>query len=516
MYAQIDYTEKVGNGPYGINEIGCFLTAFCNLLSRFGENIDPPTLNSYFIKTNDYLLDPEDGAGVKDDLSWSSIVDFAAPIHVVKINGPGWPSSNNAIVEFHYKSARTGAETTHFCLVEDAAAHTIVDSWDGKVKSPGEYGEPVASAEYTEITPVPVVTSVNPPTPAAAAANSFEVVVEIPGYGNSNNAANHKDPITKVQAGSYNIYNAFHGMVNVTSKPGTPGSWINPDDNVKPAPVKPVDNPVVEPNTNAINEVVTITTAMLMVREGPSTTSPANEANTADGNLHLNDAITVTGWVHAEDVTGNDVWLRTVRGNWVWSGGTNFDLNQTKTPEVTAKPAVETPAAPIVKPQMVNNVAAAVNKVDTVQVKVNPWQDSYKPSAGTYKLISDVTITDLSGKGQSVLAAKGTIVDQAGIFIKDGVKYARTVNSAKNGVWYGVPANQLIATSTTANTTDLVKPTSQPITDDLEDDLDALFHDIEQEDVLFSKKLKGREQIVADVAKAESFVSKIFNKNRKV
>lgn len=378
--------------------------------------------------------------------------------------------------------------------------------------------------------PIPSTGSSAPNTHAVANAG-FNVAIEVKGYATANDAANHinYDGKTIVKPGDYHIFNEYKGMINVTDNPNVPGSWINPEDEkpVPPAPAAPVlnhDTPAVEPGTTAINETVTITANTLMVREAPETTAPANEANTPDGNLHTHDVITVTGWFHGESVQGNDIWLRTVRGNWVWSGGTDFNLDQTKTAEVVNKP-VETPAPvtdtpvdkPVVKPEMVNNVAAAISKGENVPVKVTSWQESYKPSAGTYKLISDVKIADLAGSGQTVIATKGTIVEQAGTFTKDGVKYARTVNSLKNGVWYGVPSDQLVATADPSKVAvDIIKPEVNPnLITEVEDDLDALFHDIEQEDVLFNQKLHGKEQIVADVAKVESFVGKIFNKNKR-
>lgn len=372
-------------------------------------------------------------------------------------------------------------------------------------------------------TPLPSTGSSAPNTHAVANAG-FNVSIPVKGYATANDAANHInwDGKTMVGAGDYNIFNEYKGMVNVTTKPNVPGSWINPEDE-KPAPVVNHDTPAVEPNTTAVNETVTITAApFLNVREAPDTTSPAHEANTSDGNLHPGDAIAITGWVHGESVTGNDIWLRTVRGNWVWAGGTNFNLDQTKTTEV--KPAESTPVAattepPVVKPQLVNNVTPAI-KGDFVKVKVANWQHSYKPSNGIYKLVSDVTITDLSGDPghNPVIAIKGTIVDQAGTFIKDGVKYARTAKSVQNGVWYGVPADKLIPVQNPAASgkVDVVKPGSSVavLEEDVEDGLDDIFKDLSNNDDELMK-LHGKDVLVADVAKVESFIGRVFNKNRK-
>ena len=179
-YGQINYSEKVGNGPYTIAEIGCFLTAYCNLLQEtFSDNVAPPQLNTYFIEHNAYLADPEDGAGVKDDLSWNSVTKYNS--HVVvksavdhgEAQTAGWPTTNSAIVKFYYK-APNGEMTTHFCKVADHTKHTIVDSWNGETTPTGEYGQPVAWATYgapvVQAVPKPAVAPKPAPKPAPAPA----------------------------------------------------------------------------------------------------------------------------------------------------------------------------------------------------------------------------------------------------------------------------------------------------------------------------------------------------------
>lgn len=144
-YAQTNYPQIQGiNGIFTIAEIGCFNTAFCNLENRFRRPIDPLSLNGIFRDRGIYV-DVDDG--IRDDLAWSSITQYD-PDTVVTATGRGAPPSNDAIVKFIYKSYRTGQDTTHFCLTLDAAAGTIIDSWDGQVKSWNVYGGPKEWATY--------------------------------------------------------------------------------------------------------------------------------------------------------------------------------------------------------------------------------------------------------------------------------------------------------------------------------------------------------------------------------
>lgn len=143
MYAQRDYPQILGNppNPYTIAQIGCFLTSFCNLRTRYGRPVDPPTLNNFF---RDHGLYLDIGDPGRDGLAFSSISQYD-PNVVLTATGLGAPPSNNAIVKFIYNGG-----LTHFCLVNDVNNGTIVDSWDGQVKSWNVYGGPKSWATYKD------------------------------------------------------------------------------------------------------------------------------------------------------------------------------------------------------------------------------------------------------------------------------------------------------------------------------------------------------------------------------
>lgn len=67
-------------------------------------------------------------------------------------------------------------------------------------------------------------------TPAAPSGN-YQLVVDVPGYVNAGDAAARKNSNSTAKAGGYFVFNTYNGMVNVTTKPGVPGYWINPGDN---------------------------------------------------------------------------------------------------------------------------------------------------------------------------------------------------------------------------------------------------------------------------------------------
>lgn len=78
----------------------------------------------------------------------------------------------------------------------------------------------------------------------------YKIIVDkIPVYTNSSNAKNHKNSVGTWVKGIYYVFNEAYGMINITTKVGTAGAWINPVDNViKEEPVEPpkVEEPVEE------------------------------------------------------------------------------------------------------------------------------------------------------------------------------------------------------------------------------------------------------------------------------
>ena len=78
----------------------------------------------------------------------------------------------------------------------------------------------------------------------------YKIIADkIPVYTNANNAKNHKKSTGTWGKGTYYVFNEAYGMINITTKVGTAGAWINPDDNViKEEPVEPpkVEEPIEE------------------------------------------------------------------------------------------------------------------------------------------------------------------------------------------------------------------------------------------------------------------------------
>lgn len=256
-FGQKNYTNKVGNGSYTIAEIGCFVTAFSNLLVRFGyPNETPELLNVYFTEHNVYMADPADGKRVKDDLAWGSITAYNSEITVTATGSGSWPNSDNAIVEFNYEE--DGQRVTHFCLVESVANKTIIDSWDGVVKEPGQYGSPVAWASYVHKTPqsVPVANpKAKTPLSPVAPPNHTTVTTE-PGWGleriaaaaGRTDAAQIECWVAIAKANGSSDWQTFNknlkpGQKVIVPNQGGKGEGDDTDQPVPPAPVPSVNEP---------------------------------------------------------------------------------------------------------------------------------------------------------------------------------------------------------------------------------------------------------------------------------
>lgn len=78
--------------------------------------------------------------------------------------------------------------------------------------------------------------TVTKPTGTQTENGTYTLHNDVKGYISSAQAISGQNPRTTVKAGTYHIYNQANGSINVTKKPGTPGSWINPKDNKEPKP----------------------------------------------------------------------------------------------------------------------------------------------------------------------------------------------------------------------------------------------------------------------------------------
>lgn len=298
------------------------------------------------------------------------------------------------------------------------------------------------------------------PAPAAPSApgGSYTVIKSIGGYITSNNAANHIDQAGTVSAGQYSIFNQSSGMLNVTSKPGQPGSWINPADNtegVAPPPKVYTEN-VVDGVTFAVEDGAP--KAMYVTK-----TTGADKWNFKDvstwrdfksvENVPYGTEVFVVGSAHVPLPPNGGTYLMVDAdfGNFVNTGNPeNFygfnqvDLSTTKPPAlsapVTAVAAVE-PAAP----------ASQISTPAVASVAPVNWTDTYVRFAQPMKYIAVklLMVEDISGSQPPLSLPKydpGVIpevgvVTAYGTVTKDGVEYYRlgTTNDPKFTYWYCVP-----------------------------------------------------------------------------
>jgi hypothetical protein len=373
-YAQTNYSKKMGTGPYSIAEIGCFLTSFCNLLTeRFGQDVDPPSLDQWFIDNNKFIFDRDDRA--YEDLGWGSVSQFNPRVHVTGTGGPGFPPSNNAIVKFLYTSHRTGALTTHFCLVADAAAGTIIDSWDGQVKhvSSTWYGNPVGWATYAIDEP-PVIAPVQPEAPQPAAQ-----VAEAPAFTVENIPA--KEIQLKTDTSKWNLNDTTWGSFK--------------------------SNPV--SNDTA----------------GSHFTVSAIAHHKLGGSYYMPDPSQAAGYnvVDCEDYVAPVA---------VEASAPAITVVPAPTPPAEAPPIVAAPAVALPE----DHIAVTVLPKDPEAWKKSFVPGL---GVVDYKAQINVIVTDVEGLRPNQELIAGMTVKIAGTFEKDGVRYWRTVKSVENNVWYGIP-----------------------------------------------------------------------------
>lgn len=460
FYAQKNYTDKQGiDGKYTIAQIGCFMTSFCNLLQRFGKNVDPPTLNRIFTQRGIWI-DVDDG--IRDDLGWPSITAYDGNVTVSEVGGPNtWPTSNNSIVKFYFKSRQTGLMTTHFCLVANASARTIIDSWDGVMKTPGYYGEPVAWASYVNVEPIPVA----PLNPAPAAVSNeqsiryelldkprpmhikkpggaekwafgsvkkwtdFVSTGRFPEHYNTEIVAIAHVPVENDTAAYYMDAKAL-GDFAITGRPlhAIGFSWADmADGHIDPQAVIPAEP--VTPPAGAVE---------IYIQTGWGISHALKAAGWPEAGYkspHRYEQVAAmngsNNWEAFNNSlkTGQKVWVPRYTPPPPFSAIAQQEV-QPPAPEPTPAPVVETPP-PVVEKQ-------------EVRVEPNAYKSTFnKLTPELYVANEDVMVTEFDGRKQPRLLKKNDAIWIDGVFSLDGHNYARPYQAAKLGYWFGIPVGLL-------------------------------------------------------------------------
>lgn len=223
MYAQKDYPQKLGKSDNTIAEAGAFLTALANLLKRFDKEADPRTLNNFF------LIKGMDAAQLT--VGAISVYDPAIAVNTL---GVGVPQFNDSIVKMKYHSKLTGEEAITYCLVADVTQGTIVDSFDGLVKSWNVYGGPVSFVTYAQYPPL-VVTALKAPEKAPEPTpESIDVEIYTKAYSSSDDATARLEDTGIVKPGSYLVLQQVEDAILISSGEGDQKYWINTADLAEP------------------------------------------------------------------------------------------------------------------------------------------------------------------------------------------------------------------------------------------------------------------------------------------
>lgn len=121
----------------------------------------------------------------------------------------------------------------------------------------------------------------------------YEIIVDkIPVYTNANNAKNHKKSTGTWGKGTYYVFNEAYGMINITTKVGTAGAWMNPADNViKEEPVEPPKVEEEKPVEDTLNEDIENTEKEPITEEKPSETAENTQEEETTENKQENEEI---------------------------------------------------------------------------------------------------------------------------------------------------------------------------------------------------------------------------------
>lgn len=476
-FAQINFPQKVGKTNLRIEEIGCFITGDANLLEKIGVHVDPYALNTFYTQHNLYTYDLTDKAN--DDITWSTVTKYHPQLVVKQIGGAGFPTSDLAQVEFRYQSVENPwidkvksipNMITHFCTVNHAADHSIIDSFDGKVKTPAEYehvyGKPVAWATFVNNVPAPahpVVTPkpvVNPVYVVVQPGWGLEAVAQKAGFrdyalparwaaiAKLNGSNNWQDYNAHLQPGQrVMVSNGGHGEGEDTTATSLPVSEVIPAPVVAPvipsAPVEPE-----APAAPVITYEPFTDTMSLVTREGAK--SYNFEINMAIQNFQTGTAFKAVGkatlanndtyYMESDNFRADDETQRKP------VGVKTIDLMFPPKEEVAATP--EVPAADTLSAAEDNTSTPATIPVTTlpaapitptVPLADLPWQRTMKYFVNpmVYVAKEDTSLFSFPSGDVIKQLPKGKRGKIAGRFTFAGGFYYRTQASVEAGTWEG-------------------------------------------------------------------------------
>lgn len=135
------------------------------------------------------------------------------------INGVSWDRNKyrSIIGEKDYHAAAKAVQSAGYASDPDYAGKLINII---KTNHLTKYDQSATSA--------PIQTPAPPPSQSQ---KYYKVGQAIPGYFTAADAKVRTNKKTAVKAGTYIIFNESQGMINITTKKGVPGSWINPNEN---------------------------------------------------------------------------------------------------------------------------------------------------------------------------------------------------------------------------------------------------------------------------------------------
>lgn len=496
-YGQKNYNEIQGiNGKYRINQIGCFVTAFCNLLDRFGKGVGDPIALNRILRDNGIYVDVDDG--VRDDLAYGSVSRVNGNI-VVTGTGLGTPPNNNCIVKFTGLSNGFG---THFCLVQDDIAGTIVDSWDGQIKSWNVYGGPKAWASYEDRSPA----AAPAPTPAPQAPADSIVVQAGWGISHVAKAAGYPDWADE---------NRWNYLARINGHGDRSTFLLSPNQVVKirgidPAIVAPAPQPA--PQSAPAPETVDVT-----VQPGWGITHVLKAAGYAKEQYENS-----VEWDRVATLNGSAERLRLKPNQVVKVNRTPLAVAQPQpapapTPVPTPVVEVAQSVAPITeapKPAPVENEDGSVNvTVSIVPKDPKAYQKTLVPEEKVYIASTSKLVYDMDALHMDLQLVSGQKVTSGGRFFKDNEKDVKEefIISKKHlslGQWYGIPVDYLGAGK---------DPNAYvgPLVDDDDDDIFDMDLTLELKEALGN--LSGREKFINFLGKIYDVILKlnVFKKKNK-
>lgn len=281
LYASVMIAQAALETGFGTSYLAKNANNFFGVKGRYNNQFIVINTSEFDKQGNKYYINAEFRKYPSINYSLRDYVDFltgkTAKWREAFYKGARFSVAKNYKEATKYLTGRYATAPTY-----DVALNKIIEEFNltkyDKVKA-----KPVINtAPAVNVVKKPEVKVVTPTKEVAKPVEEkFTTKVNIVGYANAVDASKRVNGKTTYKAGTYFIYKKHNGMLNITTKKGVPGAWINPN----PVVNKVAPKPAVKPAARKTYKVVKGDTLWGIANRNKLTVNKLKSLNKLNSNL---------------------------------------------------------------------------------------------------------------------------------------------------------------------------------------------------------------------------------------